>query len=74
MVGKNLTQKLLRDPKKRKVMQKKCVERYCELSDKSEQLNRFSTLCLDEHNVKKEELETVVEVRKVRSQIVLQCL
>ena len=39
---------------------KKCVERYCELAnEKSEQLYKVSTPCLDDHNFKKYELETV---------------
>ena len=53
----------------------KCVERYCELANKeTEQLYKLSTPCLDDHNFKKEELETVGEVSHVSSQIVLMCL
>ena len=53
----------------------KCVERYCELANKeTEQLYKLSTPCLDDHNIKKEELETVGELSHVSSQIVLMCL
>ena len=39
---------------------KKCVERYCELANKKvEQLHKVSSLCLDDHQFKKEELESV---------------
>ena len=39
---------------------KKCVERYCELANKKvEQLHKVSSLCLDHHQFKKEELESV---------------
>ena len=47
---------------------KKCVERYWE------QLYTVSSPCLDDHHVKKEELESVGELSKVWSQIVLTCL
>ena len=51
---------------------KKCVEQYCEVANmKTEQLCKGSTPCLDDHNLKKEELETVGEWSKVCSQIVL---
>ena len=46
---------------------KKCVERYCELANKT-------TQCLDDHQVKEEELGSVGELSKVCSQIVLKCL
>ena len=39
---------------------KKCVERYVELANrKVEQLHKVSSLCLDDHQFKKEELESV---------------
>ena len=38
------------------------------------QLYTVSTLCLDDHNFKQEELETFGEFSKVWSQIVLKCL
>ena len=54
---------------------KKCVERYCELAnEKTEQLYKVSTPCLDGHNFKKEELETIGEMSKVCSRIVLKCM
>ena len=54
---------------------KKCVERYCELANiKTEKLFKISTPCLDDHHFKKEELESVGELSKVCSQIVLKCL
>ena len=43
----------------------KCVERYCELANKKlELLCRVSSLCLDDHHLKKEELESVGELSK----------
>ena len=38
------------------VMQKKCVERYCELANKTtQQLYKVSTPCIDDHHFKEEE-------------------
>ena len=54
---------------------KKCVERYCELSNKTtQQLNKVSTPCIDDHHFKEEELKSVGELSQVCSQIVLKCL
>ena len=54
---------------------KKCVERYCELANKTvEQLFQVSTPCLDDHQFKKEEMETVGDLSKVCNHIVVQCL
>ena len=54
---------------------KKCVERYCELANKTtQQLYKVSTPCLDDHQFKEEELGSVGELSKVCSQIVLKCL
>ena len=54
---------------------KKCVERYCELANKTtQQLYKVSTPCIDDHHFKKEELKSVGELSKVCSQIVLECL
>ena len=51
---------------------KKCVEKCCELANKKiEQLHKVSTPCSDDHQFKEEELETVGELLKVCSQIVL---
>ena len=54
---------------------KKCVERCCELANKkTKQLHKVSTPCLDDHNFKEEELESVGELSKRYSQIVLKYL
>ena len=54
---------------------RKCVERYCELANKTtQQLYRVSTLCIDDHHFKEEELKSVGKLSKVCSQIVLKCL
>ena len=53
----------------------KCVEGYCDLANKKvEQLYKVSHPCLDDHQIKQEELESVGELFEVCSQIVLQCL
>ena len=53
---------------------KKCVERYCELANKTtQQLYKVSTPCIDDH-FKEEDLKSVGELSKVCSQIVLKCL
>ena len=53
-----------------------CVERYCESANKkTEQLYKVSSLCLDDHQFKQEEeLESVGELSKVCSQIILKIL
>ena len=54
---------------------RKCVERYCELANKTtQQLYKVSTPCIDDHHFKEEELKSVGELSKVCSQIVLKCL
>ena len=54
---------------------KKCVERFGELANKTtQQLNKVSTPCIDDHHFKEEELKSVGELSKVCSQIVLKCL
>ena len=54
---------------------KKCVERYCELANKTtQQLYKVATPCMDDHQVKEEENESVGELSTVCSQIVLKCL
>ena len=54
---------------------KKCVERYCELANKStQQLCKVSTPCIDDHHFKEEEMKSVGELPQVCSQIVLKCL
>ena len=54
---------------------KKCVERYCELANKTtQQLYRVSTPCIDDHHFEEEEMKSVGELSHVCSQIVLKCL
>ena len=54
---------------------KKCVERYCELANRTtQQLHKVATPCLDDHQFKEEEMGSVGELSKVCSQIVLKCL
>ena len=51
---------------------KKCVERYCELANKTtQQLYKVSTPCIDDHHFKEEETKSVGELSKVCSQIVV---
>ena len=54
---------------------KKCVERYCELANRTtQQLYKVSTPCIDDHHFKEEELKSVGELSKICSEIVLKCL
>ena len=54
---------------------KKCVERYCELANRTtQQLYKVSTPCIDDHHFKEKELKSVGELSKVCSQIVPKCL
>ena len=54
---------------------KNCVERYCELANRTtQQLYKVSTPCIDDHHFKEEETKSVGELSKVSSQIVLNCL
>ena len=54
---------------------KKCVERYCELANKTtQQLFKVATRCLADHQFKEAEMGSVGELSKVCSQIVLKCL
>ena len=54
---------------------KKCVERYCELANKTRlRLYKVSTPCIDDHHFKEEEMKSVGELSHVCSQIVLKCL
>ena len=44
---------------------KKCVERYCELANKTtQQLYKVSTPCIDDHHFKEEEKKSVGELSK----------
>ena len=54
---------------------KKCVERYCELANKTtQQLYKASTPCIDDHHKEEEELKSEGELSKVCSQNFLKCL
>ena len=51
---------------------KKCVERHCELANKTtQQLYKVSTPCIDDHHFKEEETKSVGELSNSCSQIVL---
>ena len=51
---------------------KKCVERYCELANKTtQQLYKASTPGIDDHHIKEEEMKSLEELSQVCSQIVL---
>ena len=53
---------------------KKCVERYCELANKTtQQLYKVSTPCIDDHHFREEEMKCVGDLSQVCSQIVLKC-
>ena len=52
---------------------KKCVERYCELANKTTQ-QLYKTPCIDDHQFKEEEMGSVGKLSHVCSQIVLKCL
>ena len=52
-----------------------CVERYCELADKTTQQSyNVETPCFDDHQLKEEEMGSVGELSKVCEPIVLKCL
>ena len=55
---------------------KKCVERYCELANKTtQQLYKVSAPCIDDHHfIEEEEMTSVGELSHACSQIVLKCL
>ena len=54
---------------------KKCVERYCELVNKTtQQLYKVSTPCIDDYHFKEEALKSVGELSQVCFQIVLKFL
>ena len=54
---------------------RKCVEIYCELANKTtQQLHKVATPCIDDHQLKEEEMRSVGELSKVCSRIVLTCL
>ena len=52
---------------------KKCVERFCELANKTtKQLYKVSTPCIHDHHFK-EEMKSVGDLPQVCSQLVLKC-
>ena len=53
---------------------KKCAVRYNELANKTTQIYKVSTPCIDDHHFKEEEMKSVGEFSQVCSQIVLKCL
>ena len=54
---------------------KKCVERYCELANRTtQQLYKVSTPCIDDHHIQEKYMKSVGEMSQVGSQIVLKCL
>ena len=54
---------------------KKCVERYCQLTNRTpQQVYKVTTPCLDDQHSKEKALGSVGELSKVCSQIVLKCL
>ena len=54
---------------------KECVERYCDLANKTTPKPfTITTSCLDDHQFKEEELESVGELSKICSQMVLKCV
>ena len=54
---------------------KKCVERYCELANKTtQQLYKVSTPCIDDHHFKEEEMKSFGDLSQVCSQILQKCL
>ena len=69
--GKSLTQKTVAWCCDMEGHARKCVERYGELANKKvEQLYKVSRPCLDDHQIKQEELESVGELSQVCSQFV----
>ena len=53
----------------RETKAKKCVERYCELANKTtQQLYKVSTPCIDDHHFREEEMKSVGELSQVCSQ------
>ena len=59
----------------RRSCQEVCVERYCELADKTtQQLYKVSTPCIDDHQSNEEEVKSMGELSDVCSQFVLKCV
>ena len=54
---------------------KKCVDRFCELANKTtQQLHKVATPCIDGHQFKEEEMKSAGELSRLCFQIVLKCL
>ena len=54
---------------------KRCVERFCELANRTtQQLYKVSTPCIGDHHFEEEEMKSVGELSQVCSQNVLKCL
>ena len=54
---------------------KKCVERYCELANRTtQQLCKVSTPCINDHHFKEDETKSVGALSNTCSHIVLKCL
>ena len=53
---------------------RKCMERYCELANKTEQLHKVSSPCVDDHQIKKDTLVNTSKLSQVCSQVVLTCM
>ena len=54
---------------------KKCVDRFCELANKTtQQLYKVSTQCIDDHRFIEEEMKSARELAQICSQIDLKCL
>ena len=70
----NLTQKRSRGDTTWKVTRKSASNDFANWRRKAAQLYPVSTPCLEDHNLKKEELETVGDLSKMCSRIVLKCL
>ena len=74
-VGENLTQRRLRGPTTWKDMLKNALRDVAKWrTNKAEQSCKVSSPCLDDRQFKEEQLESVGELSKVCSQIVLKCL
>ena len=73
--GKNLTQTQWRGPATWKDMVENALSKIANWHTKKvEQLYKVTSLCLDDHQFKQEELESVGESSQVCSQIVLKCM
>ena len=72
--GRDITHRLLRCPSMWKDVLKSALGGIVNLRTNRQQLYKVSCPCLDDYHFKKEELESVGELSKVCSEIVLTCL